>query len=1410
MQMLFRKVPSFIAATSLLLLTTCCGGQDAGRPDTARQDNAGQKAGQKWLAGLSKVDVTPTEPVRMAGYGNRDHASEGIDTPLYVRCLALSPAGGDQPASLLLSVDTIGLPGSLTRELAISITKKHGTPREKIIFCSTHTHCGPDLVSELSNIFSVPLTDEEAAAGKRYKSQLRKGILEAVELALSDLAPATLHYAVGETGFAANRRVLTNGRWSGFGVQADGPVDHTVPVLRINGDDGATRGVVFNYACHCTTLGGRHYKINAEWAGYACASLESTYPDAVALCTIGCGADANPDPRESLDATKLHGRTLAAEVKRVIATGMAVVDAPLETRFDYAGLSFDLPTAEELEQRASSTNPQAKRHAQQLLEIYRRERRLPATYPVPIQAWRFGDQLTMIFLGGEVVVDYALRLKETFDDPNLWVTAYANDVLGYIASERMRTEGGYEFDRSGVYYALPGPWAAGTEDFLIRRIQDLLESRGRSKPLSPDQALQSFRLSDGLKIELVAAEPLVQDPINIAFGEDGRLWVVEMGDYPSGENGGRVKVLSDTDGDGVFDSASLFLSGLPYPTGVQPWRDGALIVSAPDILMARDSDGDGQADQVEKLYTGFRLANPQHRINGFTYGLDHSLHCASGDNLGKITASRSGAIVNASGHDVKIWPDEGRLAATSGRTQYIRSRDDWGQWFGSDNSRPMFHFPIDSAYLKRNEAVTYPGNIQQLFDPPVAPPVFPLTSSSERFNDLFAANRFTSACSSIVFRDSTFHEPGQQIAFVCEPVHNLVHRAILEPMGASYRASRTAQKKASEFLASTDPWFRPARAITGPDGALWIVDMYRETIEHPQWIPQAWQQQLDLRAGEDRGRIYRISTTDAKPKWNAIDHHSTAQLINLLRSSNGTLRDMAQRLIIQRDEQAAIPLLRQLASDDSPQARVHALSILAVVGQLSPDDVLSGLADNHPGVLLVAIRLCEPLLQQHPELLVPLKKLAEHGDQPVVLRTALALGETDNAAAGEILSTIAIRSDLDRWIARAIISSCSPHVNTIATRLVKHIQSGKRSMSDVQQDLLSKLLLTAQAAKINVWTSFGDILSANQGNLRSQLQLAAIFVRTIKAGESHRKEVAQQLGPLYQQAVQLIQDPQQTAQQRCQAMSLLGIGIATAESERELLISLLSVNTPPQVQMQAIDCLTASGDSTASNDLLDRWPSMSKSVRDHYVNRMLTRRAWIEHLLDALESKHIRVNDLTAAARQQLVKAGGQSTRVRAVRILGDSGSVEKKALVRSYLSQFNASRNAVNGETLFKKHCAVCHVPDSQGRATGASLANLSDRSDRVLVEAILDPNRAVDPKYQNYIVETEDGRILSGAIEEEAGTSITLAHADGKRTTIRRSEIASMKNSGLSLMPEGFEDIFPPEALQDVVQYLGSFQRP
>lgn len=1375
------------------------------------------KAADDWLAGFAKLDITPTEPTRMSGYGNRDRPSDGIETELAVRAFCLQSDQDNRQSTplVLITVDNIGLSGARTRKLATIVESKHGIDRARVVFCSTHTHSGPDLAGQLSNIFAKPLSEKESAAAQRYAEQLDAKILSAVETAINDLKPAKLAYGMGAATFASNRRVLTDGKWTGFGIQPDGPVDHAVPLLRITAPDGTVRGLVFNYACHCTTVGGDYYKINADWAGYASTQLEQTFSDAVALCTIGCGADANPNPRGTVDFARMHGTELANEVKRLTQLDLTPINADVEAHFDYAALSFDLPTREELEQRLTESRPQTRRHAERMIKVLEEKGRLPATYPVPIQSWKFGDQLTMVFLGGEVVVDYALRLKKTFDDPNLWVTAYANDVLGYIASERMRSEGGYEYDRSGIYYSLPGPWASGSEDLLIHRVEDLVRKSGRPGPLSADASLRSIHVAPKYRIELIAAEPLIQDPVNLAFGDDGRLWVVEMGDYPEGTEGGRVKTLTDVDGDGVFDKAVTFLTGIGFPTGVQPWKDGVLISTAPDILFARDTTGDGVADDVKTLYTGFRLANPQHRINGFTYGLDHSLHLASGDNLGEVTSLVTGETINASGHDIQIWPDAGAIAATSGRTQFVRSRDSFGRWFGNDNSRPLFHFPIEDRYLKRNPAASFSANTKTLFTPPVAPPVFPLTSAAERFNDLFAANRFTSACSSIIAQSPFFKTDDRESILICEPVHNLVHRSSLVPDGSSFRAERNANEQQSEFIASTDPWFRPVRAAIGPDGFLYIVDMYREVIEHPEWIPDAWQERLNLRAGEQLGRIYRvIPDNQGRSPFPKLAEHSDQTLVDLLRSPVGSLRDQAQRLLLHRDLRGVTKKLVAMATDDPiPFARIHALAILDVADSLPPQTLVSALSDPHPGVLIAATRISEKYLLRSDALLERLQTLAEHQDPSVALQVALTLGQSESEIAGEALSQIALRPDLDRWLADAVVSSSLHHAPQIAETIFSRGANQPDYLSDKYVGLLERLLLTAKHQGTGIDEVVGNKLSSEDLPIDTRLRLAECVIKVAGSSGTDPSALTESLGSMSDQAKLIAEDGGQPERIRCQAISLIGVNLDSVNGHNDFLLSLLNPTSPVSVQCQVISVLTQKNDRQTVEPLIERWPSFSIVVRDHLISQMLQRRSLTEALLQALQSDLIGVNEISLSAREQLVKSGTRSMRVQAQRLINSGQSNQRGAVVREYLAKFtnSADRSQADrmselelGQSLFKKHCGTCHSPDASGVAIGASLANLSNRTDEALVESILDPNRAVEPQFQNYLIQTVDGRTLAGVIESEVGEGLTLAHADGKKITILRNQIERMKGTGTSLMPEGFETTLTPEQVQAIVRHL------
>ena len=318
-----------------------------------------------------------------------------------------------------------------------------------------------------------------------------------------------------------------------------------------------------------------------------------------------------------------------------------------------------------------------------------------------------------------------------------------------------------------------------------------------------------------------------------------------------------------------------------------------MLFRSPQVFYAEDTDGDGKADLQEPLLEGFNEGNQQHRVNGLRWGLDNWLYLANGDSGGQIRSQKTQKVVGIGGRDVRFRPDTGELDAEAGQTQFGRNRDDWGNWFGGNNANPMWHYVMQDSYLRRNPHVAPPEIRQHVSVQPGASPVFPASRTLARFNDFNMSNRFTSACSPEVYRDNLLGLPlpdawSAAHVFICEPVHNLVHREVMTSEGVSFSSQRADDEQRSEFLASSDNWFRPVMARTGPDGGLWIADMYRAVIEHPEWIPQSWQRKLDLRAGTTMGRIYRVvpEKVSARPMVR-LDQLDTPGLVAALETTNG-------------------------------------------------------------------------------------------------------------------------------------------------------------------------------------------------------------------------------------------------------------------------------------------------------------------------------------------------------------------------------------------------------------------------------------------------------------------------------------------------------------------------------------------
>ena len=424
------------------------------------------------LVGVSSIDITPEEPIRLTGYGNRTVPTAEIRQRLRAKALAFSDARG-RP-SILITIDLIGIPRHVSDEVARRL-EGAGIRREQLAVSATHTHTGPMLAGTLPFIFGAPIPPEHQAASDRYTSQLVDRLERVARDALADRRPARVSWSQGRAGFAANRRVLKDGKWTAFGVNPSGPVDHDLPVLAVHALDGRLRALLVSYACHATTLEGRDNFVHGDWPGAAQALLETRHPGAVAMIAIGTGADANPNPRGGgIPDVERHARNVADEVDRLLAAPMHPLTVAPGGRFRAIELTFaGIPGRQEWAQRATRGGADGL-HARAMVARLDRGEEIPGSAPYLIQVWTFADDLAMVFLAGEVVADYGLRLKRELDASRLWVNAYTNDVSFYVASRRMIPEGGYEVDRSMVYYGQPAPFAPQTEDGIIRTVLDLV------------------------------------------------------------------------------------------------------------------------------------------------------------------------------------------------------------------------------------------------------------------------------------------------------------------------------------------------------------------------------------------------------------------------------------------------------------------------------------------------------------------------------------------------------------------------------------------------------------------------------------------------------------------------------------------------------------------------------------------------------------------------------------------------------------------------------------------------------------------------------------------------------------------------------------------------------------------------
>jgi putative membrane-bound dehydrogenase-like protein len=965
---------------------------------------------------------------------------------------------------------------------------------------------------------------------------------------------------------------------------------------------------------------------------------------------------------------------------------------------------------------------------------------------------------------------------------------------------------------------------------------ELAKELPRIKPLSPAAAMESFRIHEGFRLEAVAVEPMVADPVSVCYDAYGRLYVVEMRGYPYPEKtpSGQVTRLEDRDGDGRFDARTVFLEGLSWPTGIVPYDGGVFIAAAPEIIYAKDTNADGVADVRKVAFTGFGTDNVQGLLNGLLWGPDGWIYGVASINGGTIEnrLRPNNRPVSVRGRDFRFKADGSAFQAISGGGQFGHSFDDWGHRFSCNNSNHIRQIVLPSHYLERNPDLNPPAVILDIAAEGPASPVYRISPAEpwrvvrtrQRAADpamvrrlprteLFATGFFTSATGISIYRGSSYPPQYRGNVFVGDVGGNLVHRKTLQIDGATYLARRADPK--GEFLASTDNWFRPVNFANTPEGTLLILDMYRETIEHPMSIPEPIKKHLDLTSGKDRGRLYELVHGANKPNPRKKPGDApTVELVKLLADPDAWWRETAQRLLLERqDRSAADPLRAMVVERPSGLGRLHALWTLELLSSLDTPSIALGLADPEPRVREAAIRLAESRLGRDPHLLETTLPLAADADPMVRFQLAFSLGEVNSdprAMAG--LAAIARKDAASQWTRTAVLSSIAGRPLALLDALAK--QSGFIATPAAQVWLDELAFLVGCGRKSEDARAFLDVLKgAGAGSGAMMRALLALGRGQARRGGSFKSLLAD---PSMPAAKKLLDEAAKVAvadgplDGRQAAIGLLGLG--DVKTARRVFPALLDARQSTSVQLSVLQAMAGFLDRSAAEEILLRWKAMSPSVRREAVEALFSRPEGIEALLGAIESHALAPSEIDLARLQQLQKHSNATLRSRAQKII-DSGAVpsgDRAQVVAKYRPALDASGNPEAGRGVYAKICATCHQAEGRGIDTGPNLATVTNRSAEDLLVHILDPNREVAPNYVNYNVATVEGRVISGIITDESANAITVKRSEGATDVIPREQIETIQSSGLSLMPEGLEKGLSVQDFADLIAFVRSIRAP
>ena len=963
----------------------------------------------------------------------------------------------------------------------------------------------------------------------------------------------------------------------------------------------------------------------------------------------------------------------------------------------------------------------------------------------------------------------------------------------------------------------------------------------RYPAVEPAQATGTWKVKGGFRIELAAHEPQVRDPIALCFDERGRLFVCEMIDYSEMREVephlGRVRLLEDRDGDGVYEKATVFADNLPWPTGLI-WANGGLYVAAtPDIWRFEDPDGDGKAEHREKVYTGFgtglKILNVQGLLNSFQWGQDNRVHVlAGGGNRGVVTSPKRPELpgIELGGRDFWFDPATHEFGMEAGGAQYGMSFDDFGRKFGCSNSDHLQHWVYDSEGVSKSALPALPSGRKSIAVDGGAAEVFRI-SPDEPWRIVRTRLRvtgavpgavegggrvsgyFTGATGTTIYRGDAFGPDFVNNSFSGDAGGQLVHRKKIRRAsdGVNLEGERPSDERSFEFAASRDTWVRVVNFANAPDGCLYVLDMYREVIEHPWSIPDEIKKHIDLNSGNDRGRIYRIVPERGAPRVGAkvnLADASTEELVKTLAHANGWHRDTAHRLLVERKDASSVALLRRRLSEGGSVEKLHVIGVLAGLRELTSEVLLSVLGDRDPEVRARGVQLLgrqTAPIQSKGAFKNAFLKLANDESPVVRFQLALAIDQwleregSDGFA--EALVQLAKRDGAHSWIGAATLGA---PVSVLQKQVFPKLAE-KKDWETGQVAYLSKLLEICAA-------------SAEGAEREALLRFVASsgpkleWVRALGAGFRKARttlEKADSGGVLMgwmETNAKLAVDGSAKASERIGAIRALAL--ASERKAAPVLKACLSGSQPPEVQRAVAEEMLRLGSASMSEEVVLRAKDLAKEAREAIVRELLAKAEGPRRLLAAVEAGHLEASALSAGDVQSLVKSKDSKLSVDARRVLASVIPPSRDEMMSKYKDALSLNGDGAKGRLIFQQRCIICHVAAGQGMAVGPDLITVKTKGRDGLLSAIVEPNKEVAAQYLQYTVNTKDNETIVGVVTEDTAAGMTLKMPGGITRTVERAQIKGTSSSGQSLMPEGLEAGMSVQDMADLLTFIETLQ--